>query len=53
MGKSEFAANSRLQPGQSQPKIDGAYEIEELRVVGDWAFTRDANLVAPAPILWK
>lgn len=36
--KGEFAAASRVQAGQSQPKIDGSSEIQEIQVAGDWAF---------------
>ncbi len=38
MRKAEFASASRAQAGKSMPKIDGSSEIQEIRVVGDWAF---------------
>ncbi|HWP56386.1 MAG TPA: SgcJ/EcaC family oxidoreductase [Candidatus Acidoferrales bacterium] len=38
MGKDEFASTARAQPMQSAPKIDGTSEIQEIKVVGNWAF---------------
>jgi uncharacterized protein (TIGR02246 family) len=38
MGKKEFASLSRLPVGTTPPKIDGATEIQEIQVAGDWAF---------------
>jgi uncharacterized protein (TIGR02246 family) len=38
MRKSEFEAASRAQAGPGGPEIDGSSEIQELRVLGDWAF---------------
>jgi uncharacterized protein (TIGR02246 family) len=38
MRKAEFAAVSHVQPGQPRPKIDGASEIQEIKVCGDHAF---------------
>lgn len=35
MRKAEFAAATRAQAG---PKIDGRSEIQEIQVLGDWAF---------------
>lgn len=38
MRKEDFAAAARSQAGAAAPTIDGASEIQEIRVVGDWAF---------------
>lgn len=38
MRKDEFAAASRAQSSASAPRIDGVSEIQEIKVLGDWAF---------------
>ena len=38
MSKSEFAAASRMQSQEAAPRIDGASEIQEIKVIGDWAY---------------
>ena len=38
MRKADFAAAAKAQAGQGAPKIDGSSEIQELRILGDWAF---------------
>ena len=38
VGKSAFAAASRGQSGQAAPQFDGTSEIQEIKVLGDWAF---------------
>ena len=38
MRKTDFAAAAKAQAGQGAPKIDGSSEIQELRILGDWAF---------------
>jgi len=38
MGKTEFAAGARAQASGQAPKFDGTSEIQEVQVVGDWAF---------------
>lgn len=38
MRKDEFTAQSRAQAGPGGPQIDGASEIQEIQVMGDWAF---------------
>lgn len=40
MRKSDFetAARAQIQAGQMRPIIDGVSDIQELKVVGDWAF---------------
>jgi uncharacterized protein (TIGR02246 family) len=50
MYKSEFAAASRAQSAQGGPKIDGASEIREIKVLGDWAFMRaELSMVVTPP----
>jgi uncharacterized protein (TIGR02246 family) len=38
MDKSAFAATSKGQPGHPAPQFDGASEIQEIKILGDWAF---------------
>ena len=38
MRKADFAAASQAQAGQAAPKIDGTSEIQEIKILGDWAF---------------
>jgi uncharacterized protein (TIGR02246 family) len=38
MRKGEFAAATRVHASQALPKFDGTSEIQEIKVVGDWAF---------------
>lgn len=38
MHKADFAAAARAQSGQNAPEFDGSSEIQEIKVVGDWAF---------------
>jgi ketosteroid isomerase-like protein len=38
MRKAEFAAAARAQAGPGGPTFDGASDIQEVKVVGDWAF---------------
>lgn len=45
-GKAEFAAMSRAQQGM---RVDGAAEILELQVLGDWAFVRNRLDIAVTP----
>jgi uncharacterized protein (TIGR02246 family) len=49
MRKSDFAAAAKQQSGQASPDIDGTSEIQEIQVVGDWAFmwTRLKIVVTP------
>lgn len=50
MRKAEFATLSRAQTGAGTPQIDGHSEIQELQVLGDWAFmwTQLRVVVTPA-----
>jgi len=38
IGKSAFAAAAATQPGQERPQFDGTSDIQEIEVVGEWAF---------------
>ncbi len=38
MYKSDFAAAAKAQSGQAAPKFEGSNDIQEIKVVGDWAF---------------
>lgn len=38
IGKSAFAAASQAHSKQGAPEFEGTSEIQELRVLGDWAF---------------
>jgi uncharacterized protein (TIGR02246 family) len=38
MRKSDFAAAAKAKPGQAAPKFEGTNNIQEIKVVGDWAF---------------
>ena len=38
MLRDEFATALRAQTGQTAPKFDGNSEIQEIKVLGDWAF---------------
>ncbi|OWW18076.1 SgcJ/EcaC family oxidoreductase [Noviherbaspirillum denitrificans] len=38
MHKSDFAATARARAGANAPQIDGSSEIQEIKVLGDWAF---------------
>lgn len=37
-GKAAFAAAAGAQSGQGPPKFDGTSEIQEIKVLGEWAF---------------
>lgn len=38
IGKAAFAATMQVPPGQSRPQFDGKSEIQEIQVLGEWAF---------------
>ena len=38
MRKSDFAAAARAQAGAGAPQFDGSSEIQEIKVLGEWAF---------------
>ena len=49
MRKADFAAAARAQSGQDAPRFDGSSDIQEIRILGDWAFmwTRLTVVVTP------
>jgi uncharacterized protein (TIGR02246 family) len=49
MRKADFAAAARPQPGQERPRFDGTSDIQEIKVLGDWAFmwTKLTVIVTP------
>ena len=49
MRKDEFASTARAQAGKAAPTIDGTSEIQEIKVIGDWAFmwTKLSVVVTP------
>jgi uncharacterized protein (TIGR02246 family) len=49
MRKAGFAAAARAQAGKDAPKFDGTSEIQEITVVGDWAYmwTKLSVVVTP------
>lgn len=49
MRKADFAAAAHAQSGEGAPQFDGESEIQEIRVLGDWAFmwTKLAVTVTP------
>ncbi|HET7831683.1 MAG TPA: SgcJ/EcaC family oxidoreductase [Gallionella sp.] len=49
MGKADFAAAAQTQSGQNAPKFDGTSEIQEIRILGDWAFIWTRMSVAVTP----
>ncbi|HEY6131234.1 MAG TPA: SgcJ/EcaC family oxidoreductase [Halioglobus sp.] len=38
MRKADFAAAARAQVGANAPRFDGASDIQEIKILGDWAF---------------
>lgn len=38
MSKADFAVAARAQSGPEAPQFDGMSEIQEIRILGDWAF---------------
>lgn len=49
MHKADFAAQARAQAGPDGVHFDGNSEIEELQVLGDWAFMRTRLTVVATP----
>jgi uncharacterized protein (TIGR02246 family) len=49
MRKTDFAAAARAQVGPDAPQFDGSSEIQEIKVLGDWAFmwTKLTVIVTP------
>jgi len=50
MRKSDFAAAAKAQSGQEAPSFEGTSEIQEIRVLGEWAFMwTKLTVVATSP----
>jgi uncharacterized protein (TIGR02246 family) len=49
IGKSAFAAALQSSAGQERPQFDGQSEIEEIQVMGDWAYMRNKLTVIVTP----
>lgn len=49
MNKQEFASLSRAQGQASAPTIDGTSEIQEIKVLGEWAFVWTKLSVVATP----
>jgi uncharacterized protein (TIGR02246 family) len=49
MRKREFAAAARAQAAGSAPRFDGTSAIQEIKVVGDWAFMWTRLTVVATP----
>jgi uncharacterized protein (TIGR02246 family) len=49
MKRDAFAAALQAQSGPSAPTIDGTSDIQELQVLGDWAFMRTQLKVVVTP----
>ena len=49
MGKAEFAEKSRAQLGFGAPKIDASSDIQEIKVLGEWAFMRTRLTLTVTP----
>jgi len=48
-GKQKFAEMSRPAPGAPKPQFKGHSEIQEIQVLGDWAFMRSRLVVEVIP----
>jgi uncharacterized protein (TIGR02246 family) len=49
MGKADFAEAAKAQSGPAAPTIDGASEIQEIQVAGNWAFLQSRLAVTVTP----
>ena len=49
MGKAQFAAAARAQAANGAPRFDGISEIQEITVLGDWAFMWTKLTVVATP----
>jgi uncharacterized protein (TIGR02246 family) len=49
IGKAAFAAAMRSQSGQGRPHFDGKSEIQEIQVLGDWAYMRTTLTIVFTP----
>jgi len=49
MRKDDFAAKARAQAGPDGTRFDGSSEIQEIRILGDWAFMWSRLTVVATP----
>jgi uncharacterized protein (TIGR02246 family) len=49
MRKADFAAAARAQSGKGAAQFEGSSEIQEIRILGDWAFMWTKLTVAVTP----
>jgi len=49
IGKAAYEAAAQAHTGQGRPEIDGRSEIQEIKVLGDWAFIRTKLTVVITP----
>lgn len=49
MRKADFAAAAKAQAGEDAPAIDGSSDIQEIKVLGDWAFLWQKLSVTMSP----
>lgn len=49
MHKADFAAAARAQAGPDAPQFDGSVEIQEIQVLGDWAFMWNKLTIVVTP----
>lgn len=49
MRKADFAVAARAQSGQDAPQFDGRSEIQEIKILGDWAFMWSKLTVVATP----
>ncbi|NKI93935.1 SgcJ/EcaC family oxidoreductase [Rhizobacter sp. SG703] len=49
MGKDEFTAVSKAQAAPGGPAVDGVSDIQEIQVLGDWAFMWTKLVVTVTP----
>jgi uncharacterized protein (TIGR02246 family) len=49
MRKADFAAAARAQLRPDAPQFDGSSEIQEIKILGDWAFMRTKLTVVATP----
>ena len=50
MRKAEFAAAAQAQSGKDGPQFDGSSEIQEIKILGDWAFMWQELTVVVTPL---
>jgi hypothetical protein len=54
MRKADFAAAAQAQSGPDAPQFDGSSEIQEIKILGDWAFIyMDKASCRSYPTRWR